>query len=312
MEPVIDMHVHAGRIRWPVPVQTCPGDQPTTYPALDPRDPSPGALLPKCPRPVFSPANSAALKNETIAELRRHNVRRAVLAGTPDLVRDWQAAAPGQFLPAAVPTELPAASINQLRHLHRSGRAAVFAELGAQYMGLPADDPSFAPFWALADELDVPVGIHLGEGMPLDPRQPATHYRAALTSPFQLESVLRKHPRLRIYIMHYGSPLVDETIAMLFTYPSLYVDVGANVWNLPRAQFYDHLRRIVDAGFSKRILFGSDQTAFPQGIGLAIRSIQEAPFLSADQKRDILYNNAARFLRLTKEQIAADHEPLRR
>jgi uncharacterized protein len=30
----------------------------------------------------------------------------------------------------------------------------------------------------------------------------------------------------------------------------------------------------------------------------------EAPFLTAEQKRDILYNNAARFLRLSPEQIA--------
>jgi len=55
------------------------------------------------------------------------------------------------------------------------------------------------------------------------------------------------------------------------------------------------------------ILFGSDQTIWPQGIGLAIDTINEAPFLTAAQKRDILYNNAARFLRLTKEQIGQDH-----
>jgi len=69
------------------------------------------------------------------------------------------------------------------------------------------------------------------------------------------------------------------------------------------------LKRLVDAGFSKRILFGSDQTIWPQAIGLAIESIEEAPFLTAEQKRDIFYNNSARFLRLTKEQIAADHAP---
>jgi len=305
-QPVIDMHVHAGRVRWAEPVAVCPGDQRITYPALDPKSQS-ASLQPRCARPILSPATNAALKNDTIAELRRHNVRRAVLAGTPELVGDWQAAAPGLFIPASVPAELSAQGLEKLRELNETRGAAVFAELGAQYLGLGADDPQLAAFWALAEKLDVPVGIHLGEGMPLDPRGPATRYRSALTSPFQLEPVLRKHPRLRIYIMHYGSPLVDETIAMLFTYPSLHVDVGANVWNMPRAQFYDHLRRLVEAGFSERILFGSDQTAWPQGIGLAIRTINEAPFLSAEQKRDILYNNAARFLRLSPAEIAKDH-----
>jgi uncharacterized protein len=39
--------------------------------------------------------------------------------------------------------------------------------------------------------------------------------------------------------------------------------------------------------------------AWPQAIGLAIETIEAAPFLTPAQKRDILYNNAARFLRLT-------------
>ena len=66
---------------------------------------------------------------------------------------------------------------------------------------------------------------------------------------------------------------------------------------------------MVDAGLGKRILFGSDQMNWPDAIGEAIKAIETAPFLDAGQKRDILYDNAARFLRLTPEQIAADHAP---
>lgn len=263
-----------------------------------------------CARPILSPTTTDALKNGTIVELRRYNVRRAVLAGDPELVRDWDAAAPGLFVPAAVPSEFTADGIAKLRRLHRSGQAAIFAELGTQYLGMSADDPKLDPFWELAEQLDVPVGIHLGEGMPGQAnRAKPDRYRASLTSPFQLEEVLRKHRRLRVYVMHAASPLTDDMIAMLYTHGNLYVDVAANDWNMPRAQFYDQLKRLVDAGFSQRILFGSDQTIWPQGIGLAIQTVDEAPFLTAEQKRDILYNNAARFLRLTKEQIAADHAP---
>jgi predicted TIM-barrel fold metal-dependent hydrolase len=35
--------------------------------------------------------------------------------------------------------------------------------------------------------------------------------------------------------------------------------------------------------------------------------IDETPFLTKPQKRDIFYNNAARFLRLSKEDIARHH-----
>lgn len=306
--PVIDMHVHAGWIRSATPVPICPGDQPITYPALDPKDARPDQPLMQCRWPILSPKTTAELRNNTISELRRHKVTRAVLAGRPELVREWAAAAPGLFIPAAAPSDSSPEAFSLLRRHHADGRADVFAEVGAQYAGMRADDDRLEPFWALAEELDVPVGIHLGEGMPGQVRSaPSDPYRASLTSPFQLEEVLQKHPRLRLYVMHAASPLTDEMIAMLFEYPTLHVDMAANNWNMPRAQFYDQLKRLVDAGFSRRILFGSDQTIWPQGIGLAIQTINEAPFLTAEQKRDILYNNAARFLRLTKEQIAQDH-----
>jgi predicted TIM-barrel fold metal-dependent hydrolase len=37
---------------------------------------------------------------------------------------------------------------------------------------------------------------------------------------------------------------------------------------------------------------------WPEKIGAAVNAIEQAPFLTADQKRDIFYNNAVRFLRL--------------
>ncbi len=54
-------------------------------------------------------------------------------------------------------------------------------------------------------------------------------------------------------------------------------------------------------------MFGSDQLTWPGVIEPAIAVIEEAPFLSEEQKRDILYNNAARFLGLSEEEIARHH-----
>jgi hypothetical protein len=69
-------------------------------------------------------------------------------------------------------------------------------------------------------------------------------------------------------------------------------DMLALMWGHP------HLQRIVEAGFGKRVMSGSDQMVWPGAIEYGISVIEQAPFLSAEQKRDILYNNAARFLRL--------------
>ncbi len=101
--------------------------------------------------------------------------------------------------------------------------------------------------------------------------------------------------------------MLDDTLAMLWTHPQLYVDVGVISFAIPRAAFHDYLRRIVEAGFGKRVLFGSDQMVWPEIIDVAIQSIETAGFLDQNQKRDILYNNAARFLRLSPEQIAGHH-----
>jgi predicted TIM-barrel fold metal-dependent hydrolase len=52
------------------------------------------------------------------------------------------------------------------------------------------------------------------------------------------------------------------------------------------------------------VLFGSDQMIWPDVIEMALESIDSATFLTAEQRRDILFNNAARYLRLPSERIA--------
>jgi predicted TIM-barrel fold metal-dependent hydrolase len=188
-----------------------------------------------------------------------------------------------------------------------NGELALFAEVSPQYQNMMAGDPSLEPYFALAEDMDVPVGIHLGEG-PVGGAYWATPaYRARLSSPLQLEDILIRHPRLRVYVMHYGSPLVDEMIALLFAHPQVYVDIAGNDWTQPRPHFYTQLRRLIEAGFIKRIMWGSDQMVWPSAIDIAIDTIEQATSLSDDQKRDIFYNNAARFLRFTPEDVAMHH-----
>ena len=107
--------------------------------------------------------------------------------------------------------------------------------------------------------------------------------------------------------MHAGWPMIDDLLAVLWAHPQLHVEVGVIVWALPRAEFYRYLQRIVEAGFGSRVMFGSDQMVWPGVIERSIRVIEEAPFLNERQKRDILYNNAARFLRLSEDAIARHH-----
>jgi predicted TIM-barrel fold metal-dependent hydrolase len=46
---------------------------------------------------------------------------------------------------------------------------------------------------------------------------------------------------------------------------------------------------------------------WPEAIGLGIDAVETADFLTKKQKRDIFYNNAARFLRLSAEEMERHH-----
>lgn len=299
--PIIDMHLHAHPLRFygDPPPRVCVSTEALTWPAGDMTKVDIPALF-GCEHPVTAPASDAAVLKQTLDILRRHNIY-AVVSGPLDEVTKWRAAAPDRILPAV--TFLPGdaadpALVAELRQLHKVGKVSVFAEIGAQYRGLSPDDPSLEPFWALAEELDVPVGIHMGVGPPGAPFWSDPKYRARLGNPLLLEEVLVRHPKLRLYVMHAGWPMTDEMIYILFTYPQVYVDISCDNWNQPRPEFYRELRRLVDAGYGKRIMFGSDQMVWPQTIEAAIDTIEVADFLTAEQKRDIFYNNGARFLRL--------------
>lgn len=310
--PIIDMHMHAYEMSefGPEPPKLCVDPNNMTVEGHDPIKPlDVAALFGNCGKPLPAPANDAELLAKTLEVMKRRNIV-AVTSGPIDLVAKWRSAAPDRVIPAVHFFTSGAAPkpdhADTLRRMVKDKKVAVFAEITAQYRGLAPDHPSLEPFFALAEELDVPVGIHMGHGAPGGPYWLYPKYRASLGNPLLLEEVLIKHPKMRLYVMHAGIPMVDEMLALLFSHPQVYVDIsGDNIG--PRKEFHRVLRRFVEAGYGKRVMFGSDQMIWPATIEMAIESIESADFLTAEQKRDILYNNAARFLRLSTDQIDRHH-----
>jgi uncharacterized protein len=279
------------------------------FEAWDQREPYERQFLervkhPPCPDPIWSPRTDDELLSRTLAAMDRLNVI-GVLSGPAERVEAWRRARPERFVPALEFALEPENTVGHLRELHRTGRLEVLGEITTQYRGILPDDPRMEPFWALAEALDIPVGIHVGTGPPGVIYLGSEGYRARMHSALTMEEVLVRHPKLRVYLMHAGFPLIDDLLALLYAHPQVYVDVGVIVYTQPRAAFYRYLERIVEAGFESRILFGSDQMVWPETLERAVEVIDQAPFLSPAQKRATLYDNAARFLRLTPEQIAA-------
>lgn len=316
-KPIIDMHMHARQAAYA-------GENPppmcAPFPVMPRSDPKNGpaaglefAVDPPCANPIFPERTDEAVMNRSIEAMERFNII-GMVSGEPALMARWRAAAPERIIPG-LDFRLPgtpgqghvaARSPAEIRALHAQGQVAVLGEIMAQYEGVSPNDPRLEPYWALAEELDIPVAIHMGPGEPADPYG-RSGYRASLGNPLLLEDVLVRHQRMRLYIMHAGYPMVDELRALMFTHPQVYVDIGIIAFIEPRPAFYAFLRELVDAGYGDRIMFGSDQMIWPGVIEPAIRSIEEAPFLTGQQKRDIFYNNAARFLRLDKATIDRHH-----
>ena len=309
-DPIIDMHMHAlaAGAQGPPPLAMC-----TPFPEFSALDPAMSfrewfmarSKKPECTDPIWSPTTDDEVMNQTLAIAERHNII-GVLSGSAVRVAAWVKANPRRFI-RGLHFQLgdkDTPSPETLRAMHSKGELHVLGEVTNQYAGILPDDPRMEPYWALAEELDIPVGIHIGTGPPGAIYLGFAGYRARMHSALTIEDVLVKHPKLRVYIMHAGYPMIDDLLAVLYAHPQVHVDVGIIVYSQPRPAFYRYLQAIVDAGFTSRVMFGSDQMVWPGTIERAIAVIDEAPFLSKQQKRDIFFNNAARFLRLSKQEIA--------
>lgn len=310
--PIIDMHLHANTQSMPIALCIPWAGQ---FPLWDHKgevgDMVMGAMTnPPCEDPIraVSPENDGLL-NATLEAITERNAI-GVLSGSPAETRRWRDAAPDRFLPAvSFNLARPHPSVEELRALFESGDFSVFGEISHQYTGIAANDPRMDPYWALAEEFDIPVAIHMEQGVTGVSYVPGfERYRSDLANPYLLEDILEKFPRLRISVMHYAAPLTEEMIAIMYAYPQVYVELGGMQWFYPRAYFYSQLENFIKAGLGKRVMFGSDQGAWPGVIGPSIDIVDEAPFLTAEQKADLFYNNAARFLQLSEETIAEHRE----
>lgn len=288
--PVIDMHLHAsGGAQWmqvPNPVTGDPG-----------------------------PATAAEHMRESLAMMERYNVVAAIVDGPLESIEAWREASPTRVIgslgfgrPGFGVFNQPLPRLDALRELFRDGTFQAMAEITAQYEGLSPSDMAFEPYFAMAEELDIPVGIHTGTSFP-GTAAFRPNFRLALGNPILLEDLLVRHPKLRVYAMHAGFPWEREMTAMMQQYPQLHIDISPIWLGAPDGEMERWAREMFARGLGTRIMFGTDQMLWPETIGMAIDTIESADFLSDEQKRDILYNNAARFLRLSEEEIARHHGP---
>lgn len=271
------------------------------------------SLAQPAPNPAtgeMSPKTAAEHMTRSLAIMKERNVVLGIVSGSALAdVEAWDLAAPDRILKGISvddPTQFLAPQ--DLDRLFRDKRLDAFGEVAAQYAGYSPSDPAFDAYWAVAAKHGVPVGIHTGGAPPGTPYTCCPKFRLALGDPLLLEDMLVKYPTLKVYVMHAGGFFPQNALMLMTMYPQVYVDISTLTWTPIAGDLLEPFlteakrRRLLD-----RVMFGSDQMRWPEAIALAIDRVNRLSFLTVEEKADIFYDNAAKFLGLTADAIARHH-----
>ncbi|WP_238528062.1 amidohydrolase family protein [Robiginitalea biformata] len=299
--PIIDVHVHAMKVNPNFSRPMCPWFL-NSMPGSGPNQEAPSFINLDCVDPLQPAASDADMQEKLLATAERLNMT-LVVSGDADVIHKWHAQAPDRIIPSLGVSNADQISVEAFRDSLSSGFYKVMGEVAPQYQGMSPSDMSLDAYFAVAEELGIPVGIHMGTGGNGMANITNANYRASLGQPFLLEDMLARHPKLKIWVMHAGYPMIDQMIALMGANAYVYVDLAGFIWSYPLEEIHAYLKRLVQAGFGKRILYGTDFMVWPKLLETSIGVIENANYLSEDQKRDIFFNNAVRFFNLDPSEF---------
>jgi predicted TIM-barrel fold metal-dependent hydrolase len=298
--PIIDVHVHAMKVSPGAPV-LCPWFL-RDMPGSDPNSAPPSFLSTGCAVPLLPAHSDKEMQDSVMSTLKRLNMTMVVY-GDATIIRNWKKVAGDRIIPGIGLSSPNDMSVMAFTDSLSSGFYKVMGEVAPQYQGLSPSDMSLDAYFAAAEKLNIPVGIHMGTGGNGMGNLTSPKYRASLGNPLLLEDLLARHPKLKVWVMHSGYPMVDNMIALMGANSYVYCDMAGLIWSYSQVEVNNYLKRLVQAGFGKRIMYGTDLLIWPKLIETSLGIIENADYLSADQKRDILFNNAVRFFRLDPEKL---------
>lgn len=282
--PIIDMHLHS-------------------YTSADFWGPAPNPASGK-----LSAASAEEHLEATLKVMRQYNVVLGAVSGVSEQSgNEWHSKAPDMIL-RGIELREPTEFMDEetFRNNIQNGSLDMLGEVGAQYFGYSPSERGYYPYYKIAEEEGIPVGIHTGASFPGTPFRCCPKFRLALGNPMLLEDMLIEFPKLKVFMMHAGGagPFSEYALMMLNMYPQLYTDISILNW-MPGMEpvLESFLRKAKQMGVLGRIFFGTDQMVWHDAIGVAIERVNSLDFLTVEEKADIFYNNAATFLGLSEAEI---------
>lgn len=170
--------------------------------------------------PLTPAADAEAVMTQTLAIMERRNIL-AVVVGRPQDAARWKARAPGRVIAGldlrlhdrGPPTRLlKALSVYSAQALRLAGQIPGPWRGHGPVRGRRAlTTPGWNPTGPGPRPAAIAVGIHMGPGGGADAYSGGGRYRVTDGDPLKLEPVLVRHPKLRVWIMHAGYPMVKTS-----------------------------------------------------------------------------------------------------
>jgi len=266
--PIIDMHEMAMRGRAPGPYQG-----------------------------MQAAESSERLFEEMYERFRRFNIVKAVVCGTPGAVKDWKSKDKDGRIIQGVYMEKPdnwGMNPTMFEDLVKSGRVEFFGEVNPLVEGMTVCDPNWQPYLKICEKYDIPMMLHVGRGPTYRPKA-----RMRLGEPYLVEEVFIKYPKLRVCLAHAGTEYHEQVLMLMDGYQQVYTHLSGILF-LRQHQRYarEFLAKAKEDGQLKKVMFAAEGQFYPDAVERALNYLNSLDFLTEQDKRDILYNNAARFLKL--------------
>ena len=186
---------------------------------------------------------------------------------------------------------LPFASLNPNTHPDPASKLAYYVkECGVKglkllpsYQFFYPNEPRMYPLYAVAQELGIPVLLHIGSSI-------FKGTRLKYCAPIHLDDVAVDFPDLTIVMAHSGRGFwYEECFSLSRLHPNVYMEISG----LPPSNlltYFPDFERNAD-----KVIFGSDWPPMPTDVGKNVAGIMDLP-IGDGAKEAILYGNAHRIL----------------
>ena len=175
-----------------------------------------------------------------------------------------------------------------------SGRVAGF-KIYAGYYHTDANDPVYAPVYALAQEHDLTVAVHCGDTYSARGLLEYSH-------PLRMDRLAVTHPELRLVICHMGVPWVFDAAEVAAKNPNVHIDlsgllVGGTEYiaamSAKEAITGRYAQALAYLACWEKVLFGTDWPLAPMSAYIEFCKT----LIPADKWETVFYGNAARVYR---------------